>query len=195
MSGLPAVFLDRDGTIIEESGYLDRLDRLIFYPFSVDAIRGLNDGGFAVVVVTNQAGIARGIVTEEFVGAAHAHIAERMRAGGGADRRVLLLPALPRGHDRRVRGAPVIAANRSRGCCAARRWTSASTSRARSSSAIAGTTRPRGKRSVRAGCWCGPDSAGGTKDREAEPGSRRGRSSTISPPPPRGSCNRHDDNH
>jgi len=77
-----AVFVDRDGTLIEESGYLNALSRLIFYPFTVDAVRQLNLGGFAVVVITNQAGIARGIVPEAFVGAAHRHIEERMRAGG-----------------------------------------------------------------------------------------------------------------
>ena len=77
-----AVFLDRDGTIIEESGYLDRLDRLVFFPYSVDAVRALNRAGFAVVVVTNQAGIARGIVPEAFVGEAHRHISGRMEAGG-----------------------------------------------------------------------------------------------------------------
>ena len=71
----PALFLDRDGTIIEEAGYLERLDRMVFYPYSVDAIRGLNRAGFAVVVITNQAGIARGIVRESFVGEAHRHIA------------------------------------------------------------------------------------------------------------------------
>lgn len=83
MSAPPrAVFLDRDGTIIEEAGYPDRLDRIVFFPFSVDAVRALNSGGFAVVVVTNQAGIARGIVPEPFVGQAHRYIAERMQAGG-----------------------------------------------------------------------------------------------------------------
>lgn len=78
----PAVFLDRDGTIIEESGYLDRLERLVFFPFSVDAVRVLNRAGLAVVVVTNQAGIARGIVRESFVAEAHRHITERLEAGG-----------------------------------------------------------------------------------------------------------------
>jgi D-glycero-D-manno-heptose 1,7-bisphosphate phosphatase len=77
-----AVFLDRDGTLIEESGYLERLDRLIFFPFTVDAVRQLNRAGFLVVVVTNQAGIARGIVREEFVGVAHDHISRRLQAGG-----------------------------------------------------------------------------------------------------------------
>ena len=77
-----AVFLDRDGTIIEEAGYPDRLERLQFFPFSVDAVRTLNAGGFAVVVVTNQSGIARGVVPEAFVGEAHRFIADRMAAGG-----------------------------------------------------------------------------------------------------------------
>lgn len=78
----PAVFLDRDGTIIEESGYLDRLERLVFFPYSVDAIRLLNRAGFAVVVITNQAGIARGIVKPSFVDEAHRFIAARVEAGG-----------------------------------------------------------------------------------------------------------------
>jgi len=77
-----AVFLDRDGTIVEEAGYLDRLERLVFFPFSVDAVRVLNRAGFAVVVITNQAGIARGIVKESFVAEAHRHIADAMAAGG-----------------------------------------------------------------------------------------------------------------
>ena len=77
-----AVFLDRDGTIIEEAGYPDRLERILFFPFTVDAVRALNDAGFAVVVVTNQSGIARGIVPEAFVGEAHRYIADRLTAGG-----------------------------------------------------------------------------------------------------------------
>ena len=77
-----AVFLDRDGTIVEEAGYPDSLERLVFFPFTVDAVRTLNDGGFAVVVVTNQSGIARGIVPESFVAEAHRYIADRMQAGG-----------------------------------------------------------------------------------------------------------------
>ena len=77
-----AVFIDRDGTLIEEAGYLNHLDRLIFFPFTVDAVRQLNRGGFVVVVVTNQAGIARGIVTESFVADAHRHISSRLAAGG-----------------------------------------------------------------------------------------------------------------
>jgi D-glycero-D-manno-heptose 1,7-bisphosphate phosphatase len=77
-----AVFLDRDGTLIEEAGYLDRLDRMVFFPYSVDAVRLLNRAGFAVVIVTNQAGIARGLFKEPFVDEAHRHISARLAAGG-----------------------------------------------------------------------------------------------------------------
>jgi D-glycero-D-manno-heptose 1,7-bisphosphate phosphatase len=82
MSGRRAVFLDRDGTLIEEAGYLERFERLAFYPYSIDAVRLLNRAGFTVVVVTNQAGIARGIVKESFVQEAHRYIAGRLAAGG-----------------------------------------------------------------------------------------------------------------
>ena len=77
-----AVFLDRDGTLVEEAGYLDRLERLVFFPYSVDAVRLLNRADLAVVIVTNQAGIARGIFKETFVAEAHRHITTRLGAGG-----------------------------------------------------------------------------------------------------------------
>ena len=77
-----AVFLDRDGTLVEEAGYLDRLERLVFFPYSVDAVRLLNRADLAVVIVTNQAGIARGIFKETFVAEAHRHMTKRLAAGG-----------------------------------------------------------------------------------------------------------------
>ena len=55
-----AVFLDRDGTIIEEVGYLDRADRVAFFPWTIAAIHTLNRAGLAVVMVSNQSGLARG---------------------------------------------------------------------------------------------------------------------------------------
>lgn len=78
----PAVFLDRDGTLLEEVGYLDRLERLAFFPWSVDAVRLLNRAGYLVVVVTNQAGVARGFFEESFVGEAHRHIDSTLASGG-----------------------------------------------------------------------------------------------------------------
>jgi len=53
----PAVFLDRDGTIVEERGYLDRLETLTLFPWTVDALRLIKRAGFATVVITNQAGV------------------------------------------------------------------------------------------------------------------------------------------
>jgi D-glycero-D-manno-heptose 1,7-bisphosphate phosphatase len=78
----PAVFLDRDGTLIEEVGYLDRLDRLALFPWSVEAVRLLNRRGFLVVIVTNQAGVARGFFDEAFVVEAHRHLSNRLGAAG-----------------------------------------------------------------------------------------------------------------
>jgi D-glycero-D-manno-heptose 1,7-bisphosphate phosphatase len=81
-SGRPAVFLDRDGTLIEEVGYLERIERLEFFPYSVDAVRLLNRIHYAVVVVTNQAGVARGMFDEAFVNEVHRRIAAVLEAGG-----------------------------------------------------------------------------------------------------------------
>ena len=70
----PAVFLDRDGTMIEERGYLNRLDLVTPFPYTGDAMARLRRAGFAIVVVTNQAGIARGFFDEAFVRSVHAHL-------------------------------------------------------------------------------------------------------------------------
>ena len=77
-----AVFLDRDGTMIEDVGYLDSLSRVAFYPWTADVIRALNGAGLAVVVVTNQAGIARGLFSEAFVNETHRYIDARLAAAG-----------------------------------------------------------------------------------------------------------------
>lgn len=78
----PSVFLDRDGTLIEEVNYLDRLERLQIFPWSVDAVRLLNRAGFKVAVVTNQAGVAKAMVDEAFVQTTHRLLAETFTAGG-----------------------------------------------------------------------------------------------------------------
>jgi D-glycero-D-manno-heptose 1,7-bisphosphate phosphatase len=92
-----AVFLDRDGTMVEEAGYLDRLERLAFFPYTVDAIRLLNQAGFVVIVVTNQAGIARGLIKESFVAEAHRRISERLAAGGARVDAYYYCPHYPQG--------------------------------------------------------------------------------------------------
>ena len=71
----PAVFLDRDGTLIEEHGYLDRLELIAPFPYAAPALRRLREAGYALVLVTNQAGVARGYFDEAFVKEAHRHLA------------------------------------------------------------------------------------------------------------------------
>ena len=84
--GRPAIFLDRDGTLNEDVGYLSELSHLTLYPWAIDAVRLFNRAGYAVVVITNQGGIGRGMIRPEFVPELHAVIAERLaRAGARVD--------------------------------------------------------------------------------------------------------------
>jgi D,D-heptose 1,7-bisphosphate phosphatase len=62
-----AVFLDRDGTIVEDIGYLNNPQQIQFIPGSIEAIKKLNEAGYKVVVITNQAGVARGLITEDML--------------------------------------------------------------------------------------------------------------------------------
>src|SRR6266581_8141562 len=59
--GSRAVFLDRDGTIVEDPGFLHEPDKVKLLPGAAEAIRRLNDAGYRVIVVSNQSGIARGL--------------------------------------------------------------------------------------------------------------------------------------
>ena len=77
----PAVFLDRDGTINVDAGYIDRLERLELYPFAIDAIRLFRRAGYLVVVITNQAGVAQGLYGEDFVETTARFLADRAKLG------------------------------------------------------------------------------------------------------------------
>ena len=91
----PAVFLDRDGTLIEERGYLDRLDLLSLFPFAADALRLLNRAGFANVVITNQSAIGRGIIEEAFLATVHAALDGELAKGGARIDRYYVCPHHP----------------------------------------------------------------------------------------------------
>ncbi len=67
----PAVFIDRDGTISEEVGYVNHPSRYKVFPYSAQAVRLLNERDWLAVLVTNQAGVARGYFAEELIGAVH----------------------------------------------------------------------------------------------------------------------------
>ena len=77
----PAVFLDRDGTIGEETGYVNHIDRFQVFHFSAEAIRQLNRADIPVIVVTNQSGIARNIFPESLVHEVHKKMIAQLTAG------------------------------------------------------------------------------------------------------------------
>jgi D-glycero-D-manno-heptose 1,7-bisphosphate phosphatase len=84
MSGRAAVFLDRDGTLIDDVGYISDPDDVRLVPGAADALRVLRDDGFALVVVSNQSGIGRGLTTQEQADAVHRRFLEELEAAGAA---------------------------------------------------------------------------------------------------------------
>jgi D-glycero-D-manno-heptose 1,7-bisphosphate phosphatase len=78
----PAIFIDRDGTLSEEVGYVNHLSRFRLLPFAVDAVRLINQSGFLAVLVTNQAGVARGYFPEPLIEEVHALVRQKMKDGG-----------------------------------------------------------------------------------------------------------------
>jgi D-glycero-D-manno-heptose 1,7-bisphosphate phosphatase len=68
--------------LIEEVGFLDAIDKLVLFPWTVDTVRAFNRAAIAVVVITNQSGIARGYFTEDLVLETHRVLSSRLAAGG-----------------------------------------------------------------------------------------------------------------
>ena len=93
----PAVFLDRDGTLSEEIGYVNHPARFVVYPWAAAAVRLLNQAGFATVVLTNQSGVARGYFSEELVGLVHQKLREEITRGGGRLDAIYYCPHHPEG--------------------------------------------------------------------------------------------------
>lgn len=86
MSGRPVIFLDRDGTLNEQVGFINHVDRFQLFPWSAEAVRLVNRSGFGAIVVTNQSGVARGITPETLVEAVHSRLRELLgRAGAHVD--------------------------------------------------------------------------------------------------------------
>lgn len=79
-----AVFLDRDGTIIEDPDFVTNPSQVRLLPGAADAIRRFRKLGFHVVVVSNQSGVARGLITEEELGAIHDRLVELLDEEGAA---------------------------------------------------------------------------------------------------------------
>ncbi len=81
-----AVFLDRDGTLNEEVGYINHIDRFRLFPWSAAAVKKLNQAGIPVVLMTNQSGVARGYFPESLVQEIHSSLKEELgRCGAHLD--------------------------------------------------------------------------------------------------------------
>ena len=77
-----AVFMDRDGTISEEIGYVNHASRFRVFDYSAEAVLLLNDKEWLAVLVTNQAGVARGYFTENLIGEVHGILENDLRRSG-----------------------------------------------------------------------------------------------------------------
>lgn len=112
----PAVFLDRDGVINIDSGYVWRVEDLVFTPTAADGIRRFNQAGYRVIVVTNQSGVARGLYTLADVDRFHAAMRDRLAAQGARIDAFYAAPWHPEGsvpefsiaHDDRKPGAGML---------------------------------------------------------------------------------------
>jgi D-glycero-D-manno-heptose 1,7-bisphosphate phosphatase len=93
----PAVFLDRDGTIVEDVDYLTDPDQLRLIPGAAAAIHLLNKRGLAVIVVTNQSAVARGMLTEDGLAGIHRRLSEMLAAEGAHVDGIYYCPHLPDG--------------------------------------------------------------------------------------------------
>jgi D-glycero-D-manno-heptose 1,7-bisphosphate phosphatase len=78
----PAVFIDRDGTLNEDCGYIADPKDLVVYPFAGQAVRLLNDNGVKAIVVTNQSTVARGYCSERMIETIHAKLRDELQKEG-----------------------------------------------------------------------------------------------------------------
>ncbi|MGI9105282.1 MAG: D-glycero-alpha-D-manno-heptose-1,7-bisphosphate 7-phosphatase [Pyrinomonadaceae bacterium] len=77
-----AVFIDRDGTISEEIGYVNHPSRYRVFPYAAQAVKLLNEANWLAILITNQAGVARGYFTEDIIGLVHDLLTQELARGG-----------------------------------------------------------------------------------------------------------------
>ena len=99
----PAVFLDRDGTINEQMGYINHLSRFRLLPGAAQAIRRLNTLGLPVIVVTNQSGLARGYFPENLLDEVHREMHRLLALEGAHIDGLYICPHHPEAKEERFR--------------------------------------------------------------------------------------------
>jgi D-glycero-D-manno-heptose 1,7-bisphosphate phosphatase len=98
-----AIFIDRDGTLNEDIGYVSSPDRLVLYPWAAEAVRLINESGVKAFVITNQSGIARGMYTEDDLDRIHSRMIEELARDGARIDGVYYCPHHPEVGDARYR--------------------------------------------------------------------------------------------
>ena len=98
----PAVFLDRDGTVIEQVHYLTEPDEVVLYEGAAEAIRSLREAGYACVIATNQSVIGRGMLSEAGLEAVHDRMCRLFEASGARFDGVYACPVAPAQRDKTV---------------------------------------------------------------------------------------------
>ncbi len=93
----PAVFLDRDGTINEQMGYINHISRFVLFPFAAKAIRLLNEEEFLTIILSNQSGLARGYFPMDLVDSVHEHMVASLKKEGAFIDGIFICPHYPRG--------------------------------------------------------------------------------------------------
>jgi D-glycero-D-manno-heptose 1,7-bisphosphate phosphatase len=92
-----AAFLDRDGVINEDRGYVHRVEDFVLLPAVPEALRRLQEEGYLLIVVTNQSGVARGMYGEEDIARVHARLAELLAPHDVVLDAIYYCPHLPHG--------------------------------------------------------------------------------------------------
>jgi D-glycero-D-manno-heptose 1,7-bisphosphate phosphatase len=98
-----AIFIDRDGTINKDIGYVSSPDELIIYPWAAEAVRLINESEFKAIVITNQSGIARQLYTEETLDAIHERLTYELASEHARIDAIYYCPHHPKIGDERYR--------------------------------------------------------------------------------------------
>jgi D-glycero-D-manno-heptose 1,7-bisphosphate phosphatase len=90
-----AIFLDRDGVLIEERNYLHRVEDVAIFPSAADAAKRLQDAGFKLFIITNQSGVGRGYFSMAEVGKVNSHISHEFARHGVMFQKIYIAPEAP----------------------------------------------------------------------------------------------------